>query len=68
MIPDRSVGLLRTGGKACFAADAFFGVNPSDIAVGRIHMGGPGGTLLHADGGDALPAGGHNYVVGEFAE
>jgi hypothetical protein len=50
------------------AADAFFLVNPSDVAVLGINKGGLHWTIDYAGGRYTLPARGYLYVIRELAE
>jgi hypothetical protein len=68
MIPDGAVRLLGAHSETGLAADAFFFVDSSDIAVYGIYKGGSRRTILNADGYDALSAWSDLDVVGELAE
>jgi hypothetical protein len=67
-IPDRPVGSLRAGVDASLAANAFLFVDPSDVAVGGIHVTRARGAILDTQRGDALPAYRHDDIVGVFGE
>jgi len=68
VIPDSPVRPLGAHGETGFASDAFFAVDPSDIAVLRIDVGSANGAIFDARRRLALPAGRHLDVVWEFAE
>jgi hypothetical protein len=68
MVPDCAVGLLWTHFKTLLAADAFFLVNPSDVAVLGINKGGTYRTIDNTWGRYALPARGYLYVIRELAK
>lgn len=56
MVPDGAVRLLGAHSETGFAADAFFAVNSSDVAIFGIHEGGSHRAILNTDGRDTLPA------------
>ncbi len=59
-IPDRPMRPLRTGLNTHLAAVAFPLVDYPDITVRGVHMGRSGGTILDAEGRDALAA--HSHI------
>jgi hypothetical protein len=68
MIPDCAVRLLWAHFKTLLAADAFFLVNPSDIAVLGVNKGCPYWTIDNTGGRYTLPAYSYLYVIRELAE
>jgi hypothetical protein len=68
MVPDRSVGLLWTHFETGLASDAFSLVNPSDVAVLSVHVGGPYRTINNTGGRDTLPAWSYLYVIRKLAK
>ena len=68
MIPYNTVGLLGAHFKTLLAADTFFLVNSSDIAVLGVNKGGPYRTIDNTGGRDTLAAYSYLYVIRELAE
>jgi hypothetical protein len=66
IIPDRSVGVLGTHLKTGLTPDAFFLVNPSDIAVLSVHIGGSFRAILDTDRCDTLTTRGNLEIIREF--
>jgi hypothetical protein len=66
MIPHRAVGLLGTHFQTGLTPNTFFRINPSDIAILRVHIGGPFRTILDTNRCDTLTARGNLKIIREF--